>query len=133
MFGKKGIRQKAIRQKAILVIGEKKEMSKVLTKTTPVVFHYRKKGNPSKGGAITVVYNPPTRSFGMAVCGRKDNFCRKTGIKIATGRAVVNPALSWTEINNMKQFSDISFDDVKQTANELARYFDGVYHKGIFV
>jgi len=58
----------------------------VLTKEKPVIFHFRAPDKPTKGG-ITVVYEPSVKRFGVAVCSKKDNFNKRRGVLIASGRA----------------------------------------------
>jgi len=105
-------------------------MSNPLTKTTPLIFHFRRHDKPAKGSAITVVYDPVTRGFGTAVCGKKDSFCKKRGIEIATGRAKRRPSILFNAGNsiNGNNSNVVTFDDVKNTAMSLARELDKIYH-----
>jgi hypothetical protein len=47
-------------------------------------------GKPTKKWYCTLVYNETTKYVGIAVVGKKDQFCRKTGARIAFGRATLS-------------------------------------------
>lgn len=46
-------------------------------------------GKPTKKWYCTLVYNELTGYLGIALVGKKDQFCRKTGARIAFGRATI--------------------------------------------
>jgi len=90
----------------------------------PVVFHFRSTTYPTEMGGITVVYDPITKHFGVAVCNKKDHFCRLTGRTIATLRAkdaLANKYISffWKD--------GLTYDDLKQEALRVAMPFSVQY------
>mgnify|MGYP006302080869 CR=1 FL=1 len=72
-----------------------------------VIYHFRNKdfyGNLSGRGGATCVYNPVTTAVGFAFCHPSDNFNRRLGIRIATGRMEKNPDFTLAEAkNNIKE------------------------------
>lgn len=54
--------------------------------SSAIAFHFRSIDTFERGG-ITVVYDPHSNSFGVAVCQKGDAFCKRTGYNKALGRA----------------------------------------------
>lgn len=88
---------------------------------TPFVFHYRT--GKEKGG-LTVVFDPVSRLYGVAVCSKKDNYNKKMGVRIATGRiekAKKNLApVECSRFVRCHPKDDLFIDDVKHIADDIA-------------
>lgn len=83
--------------------------------TRPVTFYFRNKSLTERGG-ITVVYNPATNKFGVAVCQRMDSFNKKEGFKRACGRSLSTDGVVYDAVQPSSTFAKI-----KQYATRLAK------------
>lgn len=96
----------------------------VITKQKPIIFHFRGENKPAKGG-ITIVFDPKCRSFGVAVCSKKDQFCRRMGVRIAHGRAQSSPS------KVRRDDKPLTFEEVAETADSLAKQMAEKFEQSI--
>jgi hypothetical protein len=82
------------------------------TNTVNFLFHEKEVNSKGQRRTFAATVNNNTMSIGISICGPKDNFNKKLGRVIATGRANKKPSKTITITNN-NDLRDIFFNAVK--------------------
>lgn len=80
--------------------------------TMNFLFHEKEVNEKGQRRTIAAVVTNNTMSIGISICGPRDNFNKKLGRVIATGRANKKP-FKLISINNNDNPRDLFFDAVK--------------------
>jgi len=96
----------------------------LVSKDTQLVYHFRQRH--SQKGGVTVVYNPVTKHFGVAICSSNDMFSKQAGYKLAFGRSKSKREYAAAELPE-----PATLDDVKRWAWGLARACVDIHNEGV--
>ena len=108
---------------------------KQIKKDVPFVFHFRNVDNHSgvglakvlPCGGVTIVFDPKVCLFGVARCNATDNYNKKRGRQIASGRIKKAQDTGWLDMAFVHYHPEnaLYVEDVQNRAHEIAEKIPG--------